>query len=49
MRDGRVVDRLGAPVEEVAEATEVAAARRHDERLETPLVMSHPKREPDTP
>ena len=45
MRDGRVVDRLGAAGADVADG---AAARTQDEWLQPPLVLSQPKPEPDT-
>jgi putative ABC transport system ATP-binding protein len=43
MRDGRVVDRIGAAGAEVAET----ASRTQDEWLQPPLVLSQSKREPD--
>ncbi len=44
MRDGRVVDRLGAAGADVADG---AAARTQDDWLQPPLVLSQSKREPD--
>jgi putative ABC transport system ATP-binding protein len=53
MRDGRVVDRIGAPVNDVNDVNDVVgvaelAASARDERLQPPLVLSQSKPEPDS-